>query len=121
MYFSSYLFPYISIITFIFFIAPLLRLSIKRNTFKPFTLQKLTSTFNFSLIYCIIFTTVLSIGSKVLDIVVYTDTDVASGNTFTEAIVAIAYIYIVIAVFIYLPSVGVLNLINFVFQRLAKK
>ena len=117
MYFSSILSPYVYTITVLLFLAPLLILCIRRNTFKPLTFNKLTTTFNFTLIYYTVISIILLIVMKIVDVAIY---EQSKGNDFTEIIMGTGYCYVVIGFFFYLPSVGFLNLINLVLRRFVK-
>jgi len=57
---------------------------------------------------------------KIIDITFYGKAD-GGGNDVTETIIGAAYSYVVIGAFFYLPSVGLLNLINLAIQKLAKR
>jgi hypothetical protein len=119
MYFSNYLSPYINTITVLLFVIPFGLLCIKRKTFKPFTILKLTRTFNRTLIYYGILSVILLATMKIIDVTVYGKAD-GGGNDITETIIGAAYSYVVIGAFFYLPSVGLLNIINFAIQKFTK-
>ncbi len=117
MYFSNYLSFYVTIITILLFVVPLFLLTIKRRTFRQFTIYKLIMTFNRTLVYYGIFSIILLTIMKIIDITVYGRAEGSSGNDITEIIMGVGYSYVVIGAFFYLPCVGLLNLLNFIAQK----
>lgn len=102
------------IITIGLFVLPLLWSSIKRKLFAELNLKSLTRVFNRALIAQIVVGILLLIITFSIDKLVYSNGD---GNLFTELFIESTYYYVVIGVFIYLPCVGILNLINWTQQK----
>ncbi len=114
MYINSNHSVLLVIITIGLFSFPLLWTSIKRKLFAEFNLKSIAIIFNRALISQIIAGILLESISFVIDKLVYSNGD---GNLFTELFIESTYYYVVIGVFIYLPSVGVMNLINWTLQK----
>ena len=121
MYFSNYLSPYVNLITVLLFAIPLLWIFIRRKTFKPFTFQKLTTAFNWTLLYYAIFSIILLATMKIVDTTVYGNANSSQGNDISEITIGAAYSYVVIGAFFYLPSIGLINLINWVIRKSNKQ
>ena len=75
----------------------------------------LTRTFNKALILQIIIGVMTLLISFVLDKIYYTNGD---GNMFTDVFIESSYNFVVIGLFFYLPSLGLLNLINWLTKKI---
>jgi hypothetical protein len=112
---SNYLTPYIFSITFLVFVIPLILLCVRKSIFKLFTFHKLTTIFNWTLIYYVAISAVFLITMKIIDVKVYGQ---ERNNDFTDVIMGVCYTYVVIGFFFYLPSVAILNIINLTIKKI---
>lgn len=58
---------------------------------------------------------------KIIDSTVYGKADNSGGNNISEIIIGAAYSYVVIGAFFYLPSIGLINLINLAIRKFNKQ
>ena len=120
MYLSNYLSPYVNVITILVFVIPFVLLCIKKSTFRPFTFRKLTVTFNWTLFYYAIISLIFLVTMKIIDVTVY-EQEGANGNDFTEVVIGVGYSYVVIGAFFYVPTIGLLNLVNLTINKILKQ
>lgn len=113
MYYSHTTIIYI--ILFLVFAFPLVLNSFKKKLFGQFSFNKLISIFNKTILYNVIVGIVAIVIASIFDKVFYT-TD--NGNNFAEIFIEATYSYTVIGLFFYLPSIGLLNLINWITKKL---
>lgn len=113
MYYSHTTIIYI--ILFLVFGFPLVLNSFKKKLFGQFSFNKLISICNTTILYNVIVGIVALIIAAIFDKVFYTTDNV---NIFVEIFIEATYSYIVIGLFFYLPSIGLLNLINWTTKKL---
>jgi len=108
---SNYLSPYIYIICFLLFAVPLIFLCIKKEIFNPFTFNKLTIIFNWSLLYYASISAVLIIIATINPIKI---------NDFIEVVIGAVYCYVVVGAFFYVPPIVLINLVNLIIKLIIK-
>jgi hypothetical protein len=97
---------------------PLLILSINLKFFRQFTFKKFVTILNKALLPQIIIGLTTLLIAFILDRSFYAN---GKGNIFTDIFIETTYFYCIIGLFMYLPSVGILNIIKFWTARLINR
>lgn len=118
MYISNQHDIFIYPLVILLFSMPLLFLAINLNLFKQFTFNKLVVIFNKAILPQIIIGLITLLIGFIFDKTFYTN---GEGNIFTDVVIETAYCYSIIGLFMYLPSVGLLNIIKFVTTKVINK
>lgn len=117
---SNNLSPYIISITLLVFVIPFILVSKKKGTFRFFTFHIMTVTFNWTLLYFAIISILFLAAMKIMDVSVYGQEE-SNGNDFAEVVMGVCYSYVVIGAFLYVPSIGVVNLVNLIINKISKR
>lgn len=118
MYISEQHTVFIIPLMILLFATPLLILSIKLNLFRQFTFKKFVTIFNKALLPQIFTGLISLLIAFIFDKSFY---ESGEGNIFTDIFIETVYFYCIIGLFMYLPSVGLLNIIKFVTTKLINK
>jgi hypothetical protein len=118
MYISSQHTIFVYPLVILLFAIPLLIISIRLKLFKQFTFNKLVANFNRALLPQIIIGLIAFLVALILDKTFYTKEE---GNVFTDILIETAYCYCIIGMFMYLPSVGLLNIIRLVLTKFTNR
>jgi hypothetical protein len=111
MYISNQHTIFIYSLVFLLFAMPLVILAMKPDLFRRFTFDKLIVIFNKALLPQVI----VGLFTLLIAFVFYkTFYANGEGNIFTDIFIETAYCYCIIGLFMYLPSVRLLNIIKFV-------
>jgi hypothetical protein len=105
----------LNLITISLFLFPLLRTSFTRKLFENLNLKNLIIVLNKTLVFQIIIGILLTIISFLIDKLIYTNGD---GNFVSALFIESTYYYIVIGLFIYLPLVCAMNIMNWVAKKI---
>jgi len=105
------------ILTILSFGLPVLYFSLTTKAFLPFSFRKLIKSFNLALIVQIIFAFLYMGMMSYMDKNVYTG---GKSTDLTDVFMDTGLTYIVIGAFAYLPSLIILNLVNYLISRLKK-
>jgi hypothetical protein len=105
----------VTLFVVLLFAVPVLIIVIKQNIFTPFSLLRLTKTFNKAFLIQVLIGLIIALVAAVMDKVYYSND---SGNTFAEIFIGTTYTYIVIGTFMYLPCLGLLNLISWLTRKI---
>ncbi len=103
------------ILTILAFGIPILVYSIYEQTFKYFSLRKLTRLFNLTLIAHLVIAVMLMIIMAYLEKNIYVD---GHGTGLTDIIMETGMAYLIIGAFFYLPGLLILNLINWTMLKM---
>jgi hypothetical protein len=104
-------------IVVLMFLLPVLRQFIKNKLFRNFSLDSLTRTFNKALILQIVIGAIFSLISLILYNVFYT---VGESNSFTLILMEATVNFLIIGLYIYLPILVLLNVVNRGIKKLSK-
>ncbi len=102
------------IILVFLFSFPIILNAFKQSFFNPFTFRKLVITLNKSLLHFVVIGVVMCLIAIIIDKVFYTS---GTGNVFTDTFIQTTYSFVVIGTFIFLPVIGLLNLINWIRKK----
>ena len=111
---------YIIPIMLLLFVIPIIVKSQNLNLKNNLTFPKLLLVLNRTIKYQFAIGLIITIITFILDKIFYGKIN-SYGNIFTDLFIETTYFYIVIGIFIYLPFVGILNLINIVKHKLTNK
>ncbi len=117
MYFSNNNNIYVFSIVILLFLIPVLTTAIKERLFHVFEFKAFVNAINKAIKFQLIMGAILLVIMFAIDNLVYSN---GQGNTFTEIIIESAYVFVVFGIFIYLPSVLVLNGIVWLTSKLSK-
>jgi hypothetical protein len=107
----------VTLIVIALFALPVVVIATRQNVNKPFNfLTHFTKVFNRAFIIQVIVGVLLLISMFIIDTIEYSE---GEGHDFFDTFIGTAYLYIVVGVFMYLPALGVLNLINWIVKKLA--
>ncbi len=109
MYIDSHDNIYLIFIVILLLCIPVLIQFVKNNPIKEFSFQTLIRSINRALILQIIIGIVILVIAIIVDRIYYSNGD---GNYFTRIFIESTDYYIIIGIFVYLPAVGILNLMK---------
>jgi hypothetical protein len=98
---------------------PLVLKAIRLKLFFNFNFLNLVKVLNRSIELQLIIGLIIMIIGILFDKVFYSND--RNGNIFSDIFIESTYCYIVIGLFLYLPTIGLINIINLVINRLKKK
>jgi hypothetical protein len=107
----------ITVLTILLFLLPILIVAKTQALQKSFSFQNLLRSINKSLPLQIGLGLILLLSGYLLDKLVYVN---SNGNAFTDSVIGTAYTFNVIGLFMYLPSLALLNLINLLLKAISK-
>ena len=110
-------FDIVTILTILSFGLPVLFYGLKLGLFNKFNFGALTKTFNKAIIVQVVIAIVFGVLAYAIDKTVYAN---GHGNSLTSVIMNTALTYIVIGGFFYIPGLILLNLINWIIEKLGK-
>jgi hypothetical protein len=99
----------VTIFVVLLFAIPVLTIAINQNIFKFLSLPRLTRTFNRAFLIQVLIGLTIALISAILDKKYYSNGD---GNIFAAIFIETTHTYNIIGVFMYLPGLIMLNLIN---------
>ncbi len=108
----------ITVVTFLLFLIPILIVAKTQSLQKSFSFKNLLRSINKSLPLQIGLGLILLLSGYLLDKLVYVN---GNGNEFTHIVIGTAYTFNVVGLFMYLPSLALLNLINLLLKAILKR
>jgi hypothetical protein len=102
----------VTVIVVVLFALPIFATAISQKIPKPFIiLHHFTKVFNKAFIIQLIIGVVLVVATIIVDRTLYRN---GYSNVFLDTFAGTAYVYTVVGLFMYLPALGLLNLINWI-------
>jgi hypothetical protein len=108
----------VTVATILLFLIPILIVAKKQSLLKSFSWQNFLKVINKSLLFQVGIGLMLLLSGYLLDKIVYLNSD---GNLVTDSIIGTAYTFVVIGIFMYLPILALLNLINLILKAILKR